>query len=416
MACGHAPYPYESSPIFLNPFNDGDERTNGERIGRGGDETGELGAVIIPEPTECPTKSIERCQSILTPLSSTMTIETQQCLHEVMMKRIKQGEQKGIDKQNHAKEFETSLQRPQAWTFQRQLAFGIPKTGFDLPTPPIREKDPPCLRFGCDWFVGHQVHDVLLDACFDEIQGLVCDLGMIHHAPPEISRHLLASMTISDLFVRQVFFPVANLPEVLFHPGRREKDMPFDPADDKPCSILSQHRQPGTRCIAAIKDVDQQRSPLPHGDAQEVFFCLPLPAGKGSSSGPPMGERQVGTSMQAHDERGSPLHAHHTYRAQRWPVKHQIPFGAASSFGFARKDWTQPLQSLALCFFDHTAIPEAADLFFLSGELLDFFIRFLQQKALDLFPRPFEGSQEISHPFGACGSTRGLLIAAQIRS
>jgi hypothetical protein len=95
---------YESSPIFLKPFQVVDERTKGERIKRWGDETGQAGTVIVPEPTECPSESVKRCLGILAPLSCSVAFEAQKGLYEFLMHRIEQGEEKGVDEQNHAKE------------------------------------------------------------------------------------------------------------------------------------------------------------------------------------------------------------------------------------------------------------------------------------------------------------------------
>ena len=103
---------YESSPIFLTPFDVSDERANGERIVGRGDETGQPRVVIVPKPTERPTEPGKRCLRLLAPLSGSVAFEAQEGFHEFVMHRIKQGKQEGIDEHDHAKQLEAGLQRP----------------------------------------------------------------------------------------------------------------------------------------------------------------------------------------------------------------------------------------------------------------------------------------------------------------
>src|SRR5258708_34741000 len=95
---------YESSPIFLKPFEISDERTNGEGIIRRGNETGQARAVIVPKPTECPTEPIERCLRLLASLTGSVTFQAEERFHQFLMHRIEQGKPKRINQHNQAKQ------------------------------------------------------------------------------------------------------------------------------------------------------------------------------------------------------------------------------------------------------------------------------------------------------------------------
>src|SRR5258708_31932202 len=220
-----------------------DERTNREGIIRWGDETGETRAIIVPETTERPSKSIERCWSILAPLSSTVTFQTQERLDQFVMHGIKQGEQKGIDKHDHAKQLETGLQRPQTRAFQRQFAFRIAKTRFNLPTPSVREKDFPGLRFRFYRIIGEEIHHAFFHACFHQKQRLP-RLGMAKSSPPKINGHLFSGDGIPDFFMRSIFLSPSNLPQLLFFSCEREKHVLAYPTDHETGTILHQDREP----------------------------------------------------------------------------------------------------------------------------------------------------------------------------
>jgi site-specific DNA recombinase len=114
---------------------------------------------------------------------------------------------------------------------------------FNLPSPPIGEEHLPCLCFCFDWIIGDQIHHSLFHPCFHQIQ-LFARTGMAHSRPPQITGHLLSGHGISDLVMRKIPFPLANLPELLFCSPRREKDRIFDPANDKTGVILCEHLEP----------------------------------------------------------------------------------------------------------------------------------------------------------------------------
>ena len=57
--------------------------------------------------------------------------------------------------------------------------------------------------------------------------------------------------------MRKIPLSLANLPQLLLFSPRREKDMIFDPTDDKTCTVLPQDLKPGSRGIAAIKDMHE---------------------------------------------------------------------------------------------------------------------------------------------------------------
>lgn len=220
-----------------------DERTNGEGIIGRRDETGQPRAVIVPEATECLTKSRERCWSILALLSCSMTLETQERLDAFVVERIKQGEHKRINEHDHAKQLETRLQGPQARTFQRSFAFARAKTGFNLPTPSIGEKDLPCLHFCLDCLIGNKRHHAFFHPRFHQKQ-LVPGFRMEKRSPPEIAWHLLSCIRIPNFFLCSILLSLSNLPELLSLSRQRQKLVPFDPAYHKTSAVLQEQHEP----------------------------------------------------------------------------------------------------------------------------------------------------------------------------
>jgi hypothetical protein len=59
-----------------------------ERIIGRRDEASQAGAVIVPKPTECPTKPIKRCLYLLAPLSGSVAFEAQEGFHKFLMNRV----------------------------------------------------------------------------------------------------------------------------------------------------------------------------------------------------------------------------------------------------------------------------------------------------------------------------------------
>src|SRR5260370_32387410 len=96
-------FSHESSPILRDPFPLTDERKGGERVVGWGDEKSQVGTVIAPQTTQCPSKTVKRCLSILASLSSSMTSEAQKSLDQFMMHGVEQRKQKSIDEHHHAK-------------------------------------------------------------------------------------------------------------------------------------------------------------------------------------------------------------------------------------------------------------------------------------------------------------------------
>lgn len=139
---------YESSPMFLRPFEIIDERSHGERAKGWGKEAGKTGAIIVPETTARPTKPRKRCWSLLALRCGAVAWEAQERLDHVGMDRIMQREQKGRHEHDDAKQCETGISGPHARTCERAFACGRTNARCHLPTPPRGEQDLPCL---CLW-------------------------------------------------------------------------------------------------------------------------------------------------------------------------------------------------------------------------------------------------------------------------
>src|SRR5258708_68181 len=139
-----------------------------------------------------------------------------------MMDRIKQGKQEGVDEHNHAKQLETSLQRPQPGTLRGYFDLGKAKVRLNLPGPPIREKDLSRLYFGLHGLICDQIHHPFLHPCFHQKQ-LLPRLRVAKWAPPEVAGHLLSRRGIPDLFMRSILLSLPNLPQLLFFSRKRQK-------------------------------------------------------------------------------------------------------------------------------------------------------------------------------------------------
>src|SRR5260221_2113872 len=181
---------------------------------------------------------------------------------------------------------------------------------FNLPAPAISKEHLPCLGFCLHSIIGNQIHHALLHPCFHQIQ-VFPRTGMAHGGPPQIAGHLLSGQGISDLFLRQILFSQANLPQLLFFSRSRQKQMRFDPADDKTRPILLQDLEPVCRGIAAIKDMDQQPTPVPHTDAQQLFFGVSQFGRKHPFGRPPSRHSQVRKPLHPSNQPSAPLHPHH---------------------------------------------------------------------------------------------------------
>src|SRR5450759_3972937 len=118
------------------------------------------------------------------------------------------------------------------WTFHRQLAFSIAKARFYLPSPSIGKKNIPCIFFCPYTVIGNQIPDLPLYSRFDQIQ-LRARAGVPNWCPPKTTLHFESCLLIPYHLLREILFPVTNLPKLLFSALCIDEYSPVLPSDHK---------------------------------------------------------------------------------------------------------------------------------------------------------------------------------------
>lgn len=220
-----------------------DERTNGEGIIGGRDDTGQPRAGIVPKTTERPTPSREQCRSLLAPLSCSMTVEPHTRVDQCCMERIEQGKHTRRQTQDHAQQRETRLHGLHTRTFQRHVACRRANTGCTLPTPPRGENDLPRLCFCVNRLIGTQRHDPLVHARFHQKQ-VVPGFRMAKSRPPAITRHLLSCLRLPSFLLRSIRLSLSHLPALRSLSCTRHTLVSCHPASPKTSAIRAHTQQP----------------------------------------------------------------------------------------------------------------------------------------------------------------------------
>jgi hypothetical protein len=217
--------------------------------------------MFFPQSAQSPAKAVERCLSILAPLSCSVAFESQEIIFDRFKGILQEIEQKSIDQRDQSQQLERMVPDAQARAFHRQFTFSIPKCRFNLPSSGIREKDLPGLLITADALIGDQTHTMLARTDFDhrELSGIT---AMGHRCPPQITRDFDTRFHVFDQLLGELFLVLSSLPQFLFLPHRIEEEMTLDPADHTFDMQRFCQRQPSKRGVCAIKDMQHQGIPF----------------------------------------------------------------------------------------------------------------------------------------------------------
>src|SRR5438270_403270 len=117
--------------------------------------------MFFPQSAQSPAKAVERCLSILAPLSCSVAFESQEILFDRVKGLLQEIEEKSIDQRDQSQQFERMVPDAQARAFHRQFTFAIAKCRFNLPASVRGEKDVTCLLIAPDALIGDQTHNML---------------------------------------------------------------------------------------------------------------------------------------------------------------------------------------------------------------------------------------------------------------
>src|SRR5260370_28596063 len=113
---------YGSSRIFLAHHFASQSRNEAKDGHRWGEEAGTPGWMLLPQSAQRPTKAIERCLSILAPLSCSVTFQSQEISFDVFKGILQEIQKERIHERDQPKQLERMFPDTQAGAFHRQFA------------------------------------------------------------------------------------------------------------------------------------------------------------------------------------------------------------------------------------------------------------------------------------------------------
>lgn len=201
---------YGSSRIFLAHGFTSQSRDEAKQGQRGREEAGTHWRMFFPQAAQSPAKAVERCLSILAPLSGSVAFESQEIRFDLGKGILQEREEKSRDQRDQSQQLERMFPDAQARAFQRQFTFARAKCRFKRPSAARGEKDLPGLLIAADALIGDQTHTMLARTDFDhrELSGIT---AMRHRCPPQITGDLDLRFHVFPQLLGEIFLACPQL-------------------------------------------------------------------------------------------------------------------------------------------------------------------------------------------------------------
>ena len=113
--------------------------------------------IVLPQTTDGPAKTRERCCSLTAPFSCTMAPMAEEPLAHRLKQRVQERQEKDRSQSHDQEQFDPMVPFPEAWAFSASFTFGGTKRQFDLPAPCLSKAHPPPFLQGGDCCLGDQI-------------------------------------------------------------------------------------------------------------------------------------------------------------------------------------------------------------------------------------------------------------------